>query len=92
MARVLDNGCCWTATLPPPGRGSAAGRACSANAQGRRGRRRSLGTRVSGYHAGHLCLTHGEPHSFHNNREQTCSAIALYGGVGEYDEVGYVEP
>jgi mannose-6-phosphate isomerase-like protein (cupin superfamily) len=34
----------------------------------------------------------GELHGFHNDREETCSAIAFYGGIGEYEEAGYVEP
>jgi hypothetical protein len=25
------------------------------------------------------------------SREETCGAIAFYGGVGEYDEAGYVD-
>lgn len=33
----------------------------------------------------------GEPHGFHNDRDETCSAIAFYGGIGEYAEAGYVE-
>jgi mannose-6-phosphate isomerase-like protein (cupin superfamily) len=33
----------------------------------------------------------GEPHGFHNDRAETCSAIAFYGGIGEYEEAGYVE-
>lgn len=34
----------------------------------------------------------GELHGFHNDRAETCSAIAFYGGIGEYEEAGYVEP
>jgi hypothetical protein len=28
---------------------------------------------------------------FHHDRDETCGAIAFYGGVGEYDEAGYVD-
>jgi len=34
----------------------------------------------------------GELHGFRNDREETCVAMAFYGGIGEYAEAGYVEP
>jgi mannose-6-phosphate isomerase-like protein (cupin superfamily) len=34
----------------------------------------------------------GELHGFHNDRNETCTAFAFYGGIAEYEEAGYVEP